>query len=240
MSFCRPRHHSSVGTTPCYQRRPPVAYHLHGLATHVSAVDPRCLARCLIGTFCITPRPKLHFNKLLTESRGQDERPVEYSPKATLCDLASKLRQHNPLLRKQRRSPLLITCTVLCVSLMGTGAGLSVRRLPLSALSKDGQQDIAACDSPRTKASKLRRHDPLFPEQRGPPLLITCMVCPPISWLWIQGLWRGASQERSAPLHGQSFVSTNLWLRVEARVKRPARNHGMRCSRVVGTNYRQV
>ena len=96
------------------------------------------------------------------------KRPVEYSPKATLCDLASKLRRHDPLLRKQRRSLLLITCTVLCVSLMGTGAGQSVRRLPLSAMSKDSQLDVADCDSPRTKASKFRRHNPMLPEQRGP------------------------------------------------------------------------
>ena len=64
---------------------------------------------------------------------------------------------------------MLITCTVLCVSFMGTGASHPLKRLPLSALDKDGQLDIAECDLLRTKASKLRRHDPLFPEQRRPP-----------------------------------------------------------------------
>ena len=135
---------------------------------------------------------------------------------------------------------MLITCTVLCVSLMGTGAGQPVKRLPLSALDKDSQLDIAECDLLRTKASKLRRHDHLLPEQRRPPLLITCMVCLPSSWQWVQGVQRGASQELSASLHDQSFVSTNVSLRVEAKVKKPVRNHGMRGSRVVGTNYRQV
>ena len=84
------------------------------------------------------------------------------------------LHPSSPLLLKQRRSPLLITCTVLCVSLMGTGASHPVKRLPLSALDKDGQLDIAECDLLRTEASKLSRHDPLLPEQRGAPLLITC------------------------------------------------------------------
>ena len=95
---------------------------------------------------------------------------LEYSPKATLCELASKLPRHDPLLLKQRRSPLLITCTVLCVSLMSTGAGQPVKRLPLSALDKDGQLDIAECDLLPTKASKLCRHDPLLPEQKEAPV----------------------------------------------------------------------
>ena len=130
-------------------------------------MDPRCLARCQELSTSLHVQSFISTNFSL-RVEAKIKRPVEYSPKSALCDLASKLRWHDPLLRKQRRSPLLITCTVLCVSLMGTGAGQPVRRLPLSAVSKDGQLDIAECDLLRTKASKLRRHDPLFPEQRGP------------------------------------------------------------------------
>ena len=128
---------------------------------------------------------------------------------------------------------MLITCIVLCVRFMGTGAGQSVRRLFLSALSKDGQLDIAECDSLRTKASQLRRHDPLFAEQRGRRCL---------SPAWSVHPFHGCGSKVSGAL-ARCLTGTFCTPRPELRFnKRLARGQSTwhAWQRVVGTHYRQV
>ena len=63
-------------------------------------------------------------------------------------------------------------------------ASLSVFVTSLLVWLNCRQQHGARCGFLLTDASELRRHDPLFQEQRRPPLLITCMIRHPRGQKW--------------------------------------------------------
>ena len=68
----------------------------------------------------------------------------------------------------------LTTRTVLVVGYKEKPAESTAAPLERAEPNKVSRQHVAKCSFLRTGASKLRRHDPVFPEQRRPPLLIMC------------------------------------------------------------------
>ena len=98
-----------------------------------------------------------------------------------LLDLCIKAPSAPPRVQRTEEVPV-------AYHLHGSGDRVSTeaaqQRHSLSELDEGGQPCAVKCDIHRTKASKFRRHDPLFQEQRRPPLLIICMVCPPNTWFF--------------------------------------------------------